>query len=360
MSSAPEQEQIDPFLFTEHLANTILLKAHRKFSKVLKLLALGKDDQYTLLRLTTIIEQLLPGRIATVMLTDQASHQLFPVTMGSTLPEEYLEKISRTSISPTSGSCGAAAYYKKPFVVSDTLRHPNWENMRKLNIKHDLRACWSIPMLATDEAVLGTFAVYSHEVSAPGRTELEILETAAHVASVMLEKKRTEERLNTDQLTGVYNRSFFFDSATNYIAMAGREDKKAALMFIDLDNFKLINDQLGHAMGDRVLIETSHALRSALRSYDLFCRYGGDEFLALTLGVSQQDVTCLCDRMINRISEVCLDDLDGIALGASIGVTVFDPRNPILSLSDIIKESDQLMYRAKSSGIDYEMGEVPA
>lgn len=152
---------------------------------------------------------------------------------------------------------------------------------------------------------------------------------------------------NYDQLTGLPNRTLLSDRFNQALADARRHGQIWCLMFIDLDDFKQVNDALGHHIGDELLKEVSLRLKSYIRDYDTLCRFGGDEFILLMRG-RDNDAAELARRLIDEISQTY--EIQGVSLqiGASIGISVLfqDGEN----LEDLIQASDTAMYQAKAEG----------
>lgn len=152
-----------------------------------------------------------------------------------------------------------------------------------------------------------------------------------------------------DALTGLPNRRLLADRLHQAIARSHRQDSVLAVCFLDLDGFKEVNDQLGHDVGDRVLIAVSHQIQGVLRGEDTLARLGGDEFVIL-LNDTGSDEVCfqVLDRVLAAIATATIEIDSSISLSGSIGVTLF-PRDE--SDADVLlRHADQAMYRAKESG----------
>ena len=167
------------------------------------------------------------------------------------------------------------------------------------------------------------------------------------------DRKRFEERLSYlaqyDVLTGLPNRALFYDRLRQAVGRAKREQTMVGLMFLDLDRFKQINDTLGHAAGDRVLIVVAERLKGFLREVDTIARLGGDEFTVVIEGVSQpEQLTGVAEKIRNALAEPV--DLDGRAMvvSASVGITLY-PRDGE-DIDQLIKNADIAMYHAKHRG----------
>ncbi len=168
-----------------------------------------------------------------------------------------------------------------------------------------------------------------------------------HMIRQLEEARRRERHLAThDPLTDLPNRQLFVDRLEQAIAYAARYRDLLAVLFLDLDRFKPINDRLGHAAGDRALVEVARRLRSCVRESDTVCRFGGDEFLLLLRNVRrQQDASKVAENVLAALSApLAFDDVE-FHISASIGVTLFpfDGRDA----SALIRNADHAMYEVK-------------
>lgn len=168
------------------------------------------------------------------------------------------------------------------------------------------------------------------------------------------ERKQMEDRLQHlayhDPLTGLANRARLFEELEAALAEERRGGRGFALLFIDMDNFKEINDTHGHKVGDEVLIEIGHRLATSLRQGDIVARYGGDEFLVLARSVARaEEARRLAERLGARVSEDLPMIHDGAArVTASIGIVMPDSR--LRSSAELLQRVDAALYRAKREG----------
>ena len=172
------------------------------------------------------------------------------------------------------------------------------------------------------------------------------------VAEDITERRNAEERINHlaryDDLTGLPNRSFFHDELDRILAMM-RRTGPIAILFVDLDQFKQVNDTLGHPRGDELLAAVADRLRSILRSSDIVARFGGDEFVVLQSPVrSSSDAADLAQRIVDALSRPYRIDGHEVIIGASIGIAMA-PRDGI-DPDLLLKNADMALYHAKAGG----------
>lgn len=169
---------------------------------VLEMIASGAPLADTLDRLCRVIEEQSPGIISTILLLDLDGTRLWP-TAGPSMSSVWTEAITPLPIGPAVGSCGTAAHRREPVVVSDVTADPLWvdypEPILDLALSLDLRACWSTPFFAHNGDVLGTFAMYYREPRSPGLREWYLIDRATHLASIAVERARTEAALRESE-----------------------------------------------------------------------------------------------------------------------------------------------------------------
>lgn len=180
--------------------------------------------------------------------------------------------------------------------------------------------------------------------------ERELIEQ--ELEAVKIEKDIATEASLHDALTGLPNRALFYDRLEHGLEQAKRHGWNLAVMFLDLDKFKQINDEHGHDIGDQVLITIAKRLKEITRSDDTICRFGGDEFLYLLMEVkSQRAVVKIIKKLIKTIALPCDDIKLNLVVTPSIGVSLF-PKNAD-NLEDLIQSADEAMYSAKKNKLAY-------
>jgi PAS domain S-box-containing protein len=174
---------------TERKWTEILLAGE---NRLLEMMARGDSRALILDALCRLVEELACGSLSSILLLDPSGNRLRHGAAPS-LPRTYTEAIDGAVIGPSAGSCGTAAYRGEPVIVSDIALDPLWAAYRDLALAHELRACWSTPILSSAGKVLGTFAIYYREPRSPTAVDHSVIKQITHLASVAIERKQAEE-----------------------------------------------------------------------------------------------------------------------------------------------------------------------
>ncbi len=177
--------------------------------------------------------------------------------------------------------------------------------------------------------------------------------TLVCVVEDITQRREHEEKIKRmatyDNLTNLPNRSLFMDRATVLLSMARRNGSRAAILFVDLDGFKPVNDTYGHGIGDKVLSNVASRLTSSLRQSDTVARFGGDEFVILLPDVNKNDaISAVAKTIVTTLSEPFVFGAVQVSIGASVGIAIF-PEDAD-SVEALIGAADNAMYDVKESG----------
>jgi diguanylate cyclase len=212
----------------------------------------------------------------------------------------------------------------------------------------------AIGFVVAHHGILGTIdpgAVYNHPDAIAHPITWALVHgafvVAASIASVVA-WRLNEEQAFKDSLTGLPNRRLFRDRVGHALARGSRRSGTSAVLFVDLDKFKDVNDSLGHPAGDQLLATVAERLRSVVRPGDTVARLGGDEFAILAEDiVSEHDAVGLADRLLEALMAPFVLRGKELSVGASIGIALSAPGDTV---DELLRNADVAMYSAKNDG----------
>jgi len=231
--------------------------------------------------------------------------------------------------------------------------HLNRADGRKLCCDHHLgsEALLEIPMIARGE-IVGLLQLFAEGEDAEARLDSvrELGSALADGMSLALANMALREKLRNqalrDPLTGLYNRRYMEDSLQRFVRLAERENREVSVVMVDLDHFKKLNDEHGHAFGDQVLRESAHALVSALRETDIVCRYGGEELVVILPDCNIERAADKAELLRQRIEG--LRETHKAEISASFGVASIPHTSG--GVTDLLAAADAALYKAKQNG----------
>ncbi|MDH5259239.1 MAG: EAL domain-containing protein, partial [Gammaproteobacteria bacterium] len=189
--------------------------------------------------------------------------------------------------------------------------------------------------------------VHSYLGEAPGSAPIML-----SIGTDITERKEAEKRIswlaNHDPLTGLYNRRYFNEMFENTLQQNLRYKRTGALLYLDLDNFKFVNDTLGHQVGDKLIKEVALALKRITRASDIISRIGGDEFAIVIQDIDEQGVTEFCEDLNRRINAVIRPIVTKQKVSTSIGIAMFPHHGK--TVNQLLVNADIAMYQAKGNG----------
>jgi diguanylate cyclase (GGDEF)-like protein len=203
---------------------------------------------------------------------------------------------------------------------------------------------------------LRLFVLCQYQIGDIGTQELlEILKTHPYVFVEHLLKpncfySRVKHRIWLDPLTGIFNRRYFENQLSKELQRASRYEHTLSILFLDIDQFKKVNDEYGHQIGDGILSELSQIIERSLRSVDVVARYGGDEFIILLPETKKAQAFKTAQRILNTIKnhDFFKNNLKVKEIGVSIGVAGFP--EDAGGTYELIKKADTALYQAKAKG----------
>lgn len=297
------------------------------------------------------IERIAPEVISSVLRVEDGKLRTLA---GPSLPDAYSRLVDGVIAGPRTGSCGTAAYTGETVIARDIATDPNWDGLthRALALAHGLAACWSTPIKASDGRVLGTFAFYYRQPHDPDELHHRLVEVIVHLCALALEREEARNRIRRlafyDDLTGLPNRSLLHAQAGQAISAAGHTGQTLAVLFIDLDRFKQVNDSLGHPGGDELLRTVACRLQDQTGPMDIVGRLSGDEFVVLLNPCDAQGAHEASERLLQALSQPWQLGEVELRSSASIGISLFPQDGP--DMETLLQNADMAMYQAKHGG----------
>jgi diguanylate cyclase (GGDEF)-like protein/PAS domain S-box-containing protein len=235
-----------------------------------------------------------------------------------------------------------------PVWFVDVSREPSFRR-GPIAAKAGVHSAFGFPVMAGAHP-LGVMEFYSRNIEKPDEELLQVVEAIGRQIGQFMARKQAEERIrhlaDFDELTGLPNRSMFLQRLEHALVQAQRHARPLAVLFIDLDYFKNINDNLGHEAGDRVLKEVAERLRGCLRDSDTVGRLGGDEFVVLMEELPRlADAAAVAQKILAVVARPFVLAAQEFHIGASIGVSVCPDDGKDMQM--LLKHADDAMYRAK-------------
>lgn len=322
-------------------------------NRILQEIATGQPLNEVLEALVLTIEEQMDGTAGSIMLLNPAGTHLSAVA-GPHLPIDFLDLAQDIEIGPKAGSCGTAAYRGESIFAEDIMTNELWEPFRELIEPFPMRSCWSVPFFGKDNKVLGTFGIYTNEVRSPSDHEVKIALEAARLASIAVARDIAESKIrylaNHDVLTGLPNRQEFKTRLEDKVTSSLENGEALAVVFVDLDNFKFVNDSFGHAVGDRVLQIVAERILSLHDPEQDVIRFGGDEFVLIVWGetAKKKNLEDFMARLMEEITKTIQVGDFSFHVTCSIGAARF-PQDA-QDAAHLLRNADCAMFEAKSNG----------
>ena len=284
-------------------------------------------------RLTRMAKRMFSVPISVVSLVDE-NRQWFKSRTGLVDASETSRDVS---------FCGHAILGDGVFIIPNALEDRRFADNPLVLNDPNIRFYAGCP-LAVNGYKLGTLCILDQTPRSFGKEDIEALKDLAS----MVERELEAVQLSTlDELTHISNRRGFMVLAQFSLDFCVRQKIPAALIFMDLDKFKPINDKFGHAEGDAALIAFARQMKSTFRESDLFARLGGDEFVALLNGTSKQQAEYVIAKLSRSLKKYNQEADRGYDISFSCGIVEFNPDNR-RAIEELLAAGDSLMYEAKN------------
>jgi len=320
--------------------------------RTLEMVARGESLQSCLKVIADFSEECLPEMLASILYYDPQEERLRRGGYGR-LPDGFQATVDGLVPGPKAGSCGTCAFRSERVISEDVFEDPLWDGFHDFCRGYGIRSAWSSPLISpTDQSLLGVFGMYYPERRLPSPADLTMVDHMTHLATLACERhRRDEERRRQawqDALTGLGNRHLLQARAGELIGAARQQQQPLSLVFLDLDHFKLFNDNFGHLLGDKLLQKVSRRLAAALDTAPLLVRFGGDEFVALLHESAEEAKTRLEELATSFNGEALLIDQVRAQLSFSCGVV--DLSSVHWDMGQAIVQADTAARSAKERG----------
>ena len=298
--------------------------------------------------ITTAVGEIVADELIALRLIDPADPAMMTTVSTSGVERELVHRITSATIDI--GAIGLAIVEDRLVVIDDYPSHPR---AIPALAEAGIQAAMAAPVYR-EGAVAGSLAVASKRVgrrySQTDRAAL--LAFAEHASLAMTDAERTRQMLHSalhDALTGLPNRALFLDRLEQRLVPSRRGRRRTAVLFLDLDQLKYINDSLGHLVGDQVLVGVASRIQATVRGDDTVGRISGDEFAVLLNSVaSEREARLIAERVLEAVREPFIVGGRTLVVSASIGVRFV--RADDRDAQDVMRGADLAMYEAKTSG----------
>ena len=319
-------------------------------NRVLEMVAENQSIAIILEEVVHLVEAQCPGALCSLLLLKD---EMLTWAAAPGFPQEALRLLKPYRVLRDTAGLAVAEVARGTVFWDDVRDCPFWADRVHLAGQLEIESCRSTPILSGDGMLLGMLALHYKVGQPKDEGDAELLQAAARLAARALEQRGFTERLEFqarhDSLTGLPNRWYFMELLEAALRDASDRSGSLAVLFIDLDRFKQINDILGHAMGDRLLKEVGQRLKRLLTEDDLAGRMGGDEFtIVLTRQPDEQAAVQASQEFLNAFRAPHQIEDNELFVTASIGVALF-PRHG-QTVAELLRNADLAMYHAKNTG----------
>ncbi len=307
-------------------------------------------------RITRMARKAMGVRVAAITLVDK-DRQWFKSIDGWDIRE----------LPKSHSLCLSTIRKGEPVFVADMQNDPEYASQPLVTGGPKFRFYAGFPLVDANGTIVGTFCVYDTKPRSTNASDVQSLRDAGESAQKELltnELRDAQKKLvlklgvarrqaTLDELTRVWNRRGGLELLKEMFEVADRESRVIAACMIDLDKFKLVNDSLGHDTGDQVLRKVTGLVIGCLRSDDVVCRYGGDEFLLVLLDTHQDELNSILERMRERVGEFPIETREGpVEITLSIGAAVRNPQQRHITQEMLVNFADKALLSAKWAGRD--------
>ncbi|WP_081716214.1 EAL and GGDEF domain-containing protein [Paraburkholderia mimosarum] len=328
---------------------------HTKMQEVLQhkvLHAMAREAPITnvMLLICLEVERIAPEVMVSIRCIDK--EQKLRTLAAPSLPVHYVKAIDETS--PGHGTEGSEVSGLEGQLVDFAEQPANslWGTQKELALSSGIQSFWWHTIRSSDGRPLGTLAFYYREPRNPDNLHRRLANVGLDLCSLALEREASKENIRRlawyDSLTGLPNRSALITLAQSSLAGATREGQTLAVLFLDLDRFKQVNDSFGHSAGDTLLCEVARRIAGCMLETDLAGRLAGDEFVIVLTPCDAEEATVRCESIMAKLNEPVMIGSLSVTPTASVGIALFPQHGN--DVHTLLLRADRAMYQAKSTG----------
>jgi diguanylate cyclase (GGDEF)-like protein len=326
------------------LGGSTLVESYRRLADVFHELLAEQSLDALLVRISDTVGDLIPHDTLTIYEADETKQLLKPVLAR----DVYADEIMSTTVSFSEGITGWAARNREAVLSNQAHLDPRVRTVPGTPSEPEALIC--VPLIARGR-IKGALNIYREgEHSAFRETEFEMAKRFGDAAALGLDnaeiRARLEHQARTDSLTGVFNHSVFYERLLQALHEASRTHVPLAVLMLDIDDFKRVNDVHGHAVGDELLRFLADALRSTVRPEDVVCRLGGEEFAVVMVGCAGEDAVKVAERIQTRLTNVDFPAIGQMTVSVGVAVGPEHAMNP----RELAACAEAAMMTAKAHG----------
>lgn len=328
-------------------------------AEVLEMIAQCLPLYDILRRLIEAVERQEPEAVAAgVMLNSGLLHSCAP-----NLPPSIRAGIEKQLYNLIARFGALAAMSEDRIIICDLLNDPAWQEFQPAICEVGLRSCWSILIYSRHREASGLFSLYRRDDRRPEAPTIDLFKLASDLIAVAVGNRELIDQLSFqarhDALTHLPNRALFSDRLEQAVTSSARTGKAVAVLLLDVDRFKHVNDTYGHQAGDEMLCQIAHRLRSRLRGSDVLARMGGDEFAAVLCELASPDDAL---SVAISLSEEFREPIDLMGRKQYVTISIGSATYPrdASDIRTLVKNADLALYQAKDAGRNTVRAFIPA
>ncbi|HEY1366415.1 MAG TPA: diguanylate cyclase [Gaiellaceae bacterium] len=326
-------------------ASLELLESYRRLADVFHEVLSEQSLDALLDKVADALGELIPHDSLSIYEADDPKRLLVPVLVR----DEYADKIMGSPVGFDEGITGWAARHREPVLANDAQLDPRVQTVPGTP-DDEPEALVSVPLIARS-AIKGVLNIYRlGDAARFSEDEFELAKRFGDAAALALDnaqiRARLEHQAQTDALTGLYNHRAFHERLRRALQAASRRQTAAAVVMLDIDDFKRVNDIHGHGTGDELLRMLADTLRAAVRADDVVCRLGGEEFAVIMTSCTHESALRLARRLVRRIRQTELPAVGQVTVSVGVALGPEHAMNP----RELVTCAEAAMMTAKARG----------